>query len=72
MPSSAPPVGRKIARLAVTRTARRPLSTARAQDARGHAARPKVPARHRDPVLVRYYANLKLPYGTGLDTVRRT
>jgi len=23
------------------------------------------------PVLVRYYANLKLPYGTGLDTVRR-
>ena len=27
---------------------------------------------HRDPVLVRYYANLELPYGTGLDTVRRT
>ena len=25
-----------------------------------------------DPVLVRYYANLELPYGTGLDTVRRT
>ena len=27
---------------------------------------------HRDPVLVRYYANLTLPYGTGLDTVART
>ena len=27
---------------------------------------------HRDPVLVRYYANLELPYGTGLDTVPRT
>ena len=27
---------------------------------------------HRDPVLVRYYANLELPYGTGLDTVGRT
>ena len=27
---------------------------------------------YRDPVLVRYYANLELPYGAGLDTVRRT
>ena len=25
-----------------------------------------------DPVLARYYANLELPYGTGLDTVRLT
>ena len=25
-----------------------------------------------DPVLVRYYANLELPYGAGLDTVRQT
>jgi len=25
-----------------------------------------------DPILVRYYANLELPYGTGLDSVRRT
>ena len=25
-----------------------------------------------DPVLARYYANLELPYGAGLDTVRRT
>ena len=24
-----------------------------------------------DPVLARYYANLELPYGAGLDTVRR-
>ena len=26
----------------------------------------------RNPVLVRYYANLELPHGAGLDTVRRT
>ena len=25
----------------------------------------------RDPILVRYYANLELPYGAGLYTVRR-
>ena len=27
---------------------------------------------HLGPVLTGYYANLKLPYGTGLGTVRRT
>jgi len=27
---------------------------------------------HRDPVLVRYYANLELAYGIGLDTVSRS
>ncbi len=27
---------------------------------------------HRDPLLIRCYANLELPYGTGLDAVRRT
>ena len=26
----------------------------------------------RDPVLARYYANLELPYGVGLDTVHET
>ncbi len=32
--------------------------------------RPSNTAAGRDPVLARYYANLEVPYGAGLDTVR--
>ena len=41
---------------------------------RGHRRRhsPTGGGQAKDPALVRYYANLELPYGVGLDTVRRT
>ena len=73
MPCSDPTVGRGIPRPSVARPARRPRSTSRAQAAsRGRDARTQVAGQALDPVLARYYANLELPYGTGLDTVRLT
>ena len=38
------------------------------QSRRSNQAAGPVP----DPVIASYYANLELPYGAGLDTVRRT
>jgi len=39
---------------------------------RGHADLAEGAGQYLDPVLVRYYATLELPYGTGLDRVSRT
>jgi len=39
---------------------------------RGHADLAEGAGQHLDPVLVRYYATLELPHGSGLDRVSRT
>ena len=74
MPCSDPTVGRGIPRPSVAQqagsastehepSAGRQSRTRRSNKGDGQAL---------DPVLARYYANLELPYGTGLDTVRLT
>ncbi len=56
-------------RRARTATTKRESST-RTRSARRRPPDPAGPAR--DPVLARYYANLELPYGAGLDSVHET
>ena len=55
-----PPAGRRQAGSA----------SARQEQGAGRQPRPSNTGSGPDPVLARYYANLEIPYGAGLDTVR--
>ncbi len=45
-------------------------ASARQEPGAGRQPRPSNTGAGPDPVLARYYANLEVPYGAGLDTVR--
>ena len=47
---------------------REPSASPRSRTRHAHTTAGPAP----DPILARYYANLELPYGAGLSTVRRT
>ena len=54
------------------RTAQAPEHEPSSEGARRRRHSPTGADQARNPVLVGYYASLELPYGAGLDTVRRT